>query len=99
MPNPQVVTVIAFPVDEQKRQLVSALAGFRLPGVYTGSKQRACAGCGMAVWVGPRSLAYMRDHPEAQPYCPWCVVKVADGADKGTYVSLRNPEFDNARRT
>lgn len=43
-----------------------------------GSVEGACDKCGTKVWVGPKQLKVIEEHPETQKYCFRCIVKEAE---------------------
>jgi hypothetical protein len=83
------VLVGAFPVDEFEREkLRKMVPHVPLPAVYPDAVNLPCSGCGMILSVGPRSQQMLKERPEAQLICPWCM-------PRGEHVSIKslgNPE-------
>jgi len=76
---------LGFPVDTTLRDALRARFGHPLPAVYPGSVAKPCAGCGISIWVGPRTQA-----AGVPCFCFVCAVAIA-GAD-APVVDLGNPE-------
>ncbi len=86
-PEP-VFIALGFPVDAGQRRVLELILGMPVPGVYSGSVAMDCHACGMEIWIGPRQAKV----EFCRPTCPWCAVRLGNGAELLDVVNLGNPE-------
>ena len=74
--------VMGYPVDlaalpEVDQRVYAALAAQgRHMTFYPGSVTMPCAGCGVLIFVGPRSNELLKANPKARPKCPMCIARL-----------------------